>query len=421
MDDLHDRWLWHEPQPQALGEHALEAAARRLLLDDVAVGPWRSPRDPTGREMAVDDAVSTLYQLARLRPPAAVLHVRSPAVGIYLVSLLRNCGPSVSGQIHDSIRGPAGSAVSAASSLRGPMRSVLHEMAANWVDTYSDGDLRQDVVDALRRMPPMLRGRSPMDDDFDADVALAELSLVLRRAEDDWPSTSSAFEQVSRLRGAVHAAYEETPSFVAYAAVLADSGFPRLGGPLPGPAVDAALLLCAPTVWWWPLRDIAVVSARPDEVHLDGDGRLHRHDGPAVRYPSGWSTWAHHGVVVPRGVIERTIRPRDVLALRNVEVRRAAVDVMGWELFMDAAFMRRLGEDRDPGNPGCELELWAADRWIYGAPVNVLVCTNGSPERDGTRRRYHLAVPPWITDPVEAAAWTYDMPVEQYRGLARRT
>jgi Domain of unknown function (DUF6745) len=49
------------------------------------------------------------------------------------------------------------------------------------------------------------------------------------------------------------------------------------------------------------------------------------------------------------------------------------------------------------------------------------MCTNGTAERDGTRRRYGLKVPAHISDPVEAAAWTAGLGKDQYAQMVRRT
>ncbi len=42
-------------------------------------------------------------------------------------------------------------------------------------------------------------------------------------------------------------------------------------------------------------------------------------------------------------------------------------------------------------------------------------------ERDGTRRAYGLTVPADISDPVHAAAWTFNIPSSTDRELARAT
>lgn len=53
--------------------------------------------------------------------------------------------------------------------------------------------------------------------------------------------------------------------------------------------------------WWCALRDIVILTERPNSLHLDAAGRLHHDQLPAVTYPDGWSLWFWHGVPVPPG------------------------------------------------------------------------------------------------------------------------
>ena len=89
---------------------------------------------------------------------------------------------------------------------------------------------------------------------------------------------------------------------------------------------------------------------------------------------------------------------------------------------MTAAGLARVGDPvPDPGNPGQELALYDVPERIYGdADVRVLLCTNGTVERDGTRRRFGLTVPADITDPIAAAAWGYGITPHLYATAARR-
>jgi hypothetical protein len=75
----------------------------------------------------------------------------------------------------------------------------------------------------------------------------------------------------------------------------------------------------------------------------------------------------------------------------------------------------------DPGNPGQHLTLYDVPERLWGSRVRLLMCTNGSAERDGARRRYGLTVPAHIQDPLEAAAWTAGLTRDQYARMQRRT
>lgn len=181
--------------------------------------------------------------------------------------------------------------------------------------------------------------------------------------------------------------------------------------------------------WWWPTRRYVVVCDRPTAVHLEqvgppewGSHRLHRADGPALCWP-GWELHYWHGVRVPGSLLDGW-SVSQIMAEPSVEVRRAAIERVGWDVFAAQAGLRVVAEAADPGNPGQTLTLYDLPDGAQPyplVPARLLLATNGSPERDGTRRRYGLPVPAGITDPVAAAAWTYDLNPTVYARLARRT
>lgn len=72
-------------------------------------------------------------------------------------------------------------------------------------------------------------------------------------------------------------------------------------------------------------------------------------------------------------------------------------------------------------NPGQRLRLFDLPEAVFDTPVRVLLCVNGSPERDGTRRRFGLTVPADCTRAMGAAAWTYGLDAAVYAETERRT
>jgi hypothetical protein len=174
--------------------------------------------------------------------------------------------------------------------------------------------------------------------------------------------------------------------------------------------------------WWWAFRDYAVLTRRPDVYHRDAEGRPHCADGPAALWPDGWAVHAWHGVRVPAALIEGAWTTDRILRERNAEVRRCAIERMGWPEFIVAAGLRQVGADEpDPGNPGQHLSLYDVPTRLYNVPVRVLLCTNASVERDGTRRRYGLTVPADTPDPVTAAAGLLGLTRNQYLTIHRAT
>jgi hypothetical protein len=197
-------------------------------------------------------------------------------------------------------------------------------------------------------------------------------------------------------------------------------------------APDAELLallaeLARSTGWWWPGEGRCVMSERPTEVHTEplpnarnGEVRLHRDDGPAVRYADDTQVHALHGTHVPSWVMTDPSVER-IHAERNVEVRRSAIERIGWDTYIAQAGLRRVATADDPGNPGSALHLHDVPRELWTRPARLLLVVNGSVEPDGTHRRYGLSVPAYFDDPVAAAGWTYGLSGEHYASLARRT
>lgn len=202
------------------------------------------------------------------------------------------------------------------------------------------------------------------------------------------------------------------------------------GAPVPA---DARALVCDFTAashagWWWPHTRFVVVSERPSALHLERVGgrapahtqRLHRTDGPAAEWPDGYRVHVVHGTVVPADLVEGGWSLGAIHRHPNSEVRRAAIELIGWAEYIQRAGWRLVATAPDPGNPPHELALYEDPRRRL-RDVRVLVMTNGSPDRAGALRRHAETVPDTIDDPVAAAAWQYGCTVEVYRQLRRRT
>lgn len=185
--------------------------------------------------------------------------------------------------------------------------------------------------------------------------------------------------------------------------------------------------LARSTGWWWPGQGVCVMSERPAEIHtepqpdaLHGELRLHRDDAPAVRYADGAAVHVLHGAHVPEWVLADPT-PERIHAEPNVEVRRSAIERIGWARYIVRAGLRLVGSAPDPGNPDSELQLYDVPLALWGRPTRLLLAVNGSVEPDGHRRRYGLSVPAHFDDPVAAAGWSYGLSGEHYAQLLRRT
>lgn len=175
--------------------------------------------------------------------------------------------------------------------------------------------------------------------------------------------------------------------------------------------------------WWWPHRRFVMVCDRPAEVHREqaaprgwGSHRLHRADGPALRYRDGWALWYWHGTRVPQHVIEQPerITAHQVLAERNAEVRRVMLERMGIGRFVRDADPEVLDTDTD--GAGQPRRLLAVDvDWVRGG--RMVVCQVRCPS---TGHEYLLPVPPETRTCRAAVAWTMGLHASEYAPLVER-
>jgi len=138
-----------------------------------------------------------------------------------------------------------------------------------------------------------------------------------------------------------------------------------------------------------------------------------------VAYSEGFSAYFWHGRVVPQwAVMEPTVAR--IAAEQNVEVRRCAIEALGWARFTEEAGLKLVDECPDPGNQGQRLALYSVPGKVWGTAANVLVCTNGTVDLDGRRHTFGLLVPVTVRDALGAAAWGYGLTAAEYAGLERR-
>lgn len=175
------------------------------------------------------------------------------------------------------------------------------------------------------------------------------------------------------------------------------------------------------TRWWWPTRDFIMVCDRPVELHLDSGDRLHNGSGPAIRWDDGWGLCFWHGTQVPADLIEPGWTPEQILTELNTEIRRSAIERIGWDRFVTAARFTELDRTADPGNPGQLLRLYDMPGRVPSRHMRVLLCSNATRERSGERYSFGLAVPTDCSTALAAAAWTFDLTEDQYTQLARAT
>jgi hypothetical protein len=164
-----------------------------------------------------------------------------------------------------------------------------------------------------------------------------------------------------------------------------------------------------------PARDVCWICERPSLISTDADGRLHAQDGPALDWRGSLPIYMWHGDEVPAHVMapvdsltKRAISRESDLALRDIMIERVGID-----RYIALAGARLAHEDETG-------RLWVKPNPFRNRRWCAVEVVNGSPEPDGSFRRYYLRVPPFIRRAREGVAWTYGLGEEDYR-LAVRT
>ena len=160
--------------------------------------------------------------------------------------------------------------------------------------------------------------------------------------------------------------------------------------------------------WVMPYTNICFVSERPEHLELDENERLHCETGPAMIYPDGFSVHAWHGTVFPEEWIKSKPTASEALYWRNIEQRRVACEMLGWESILNELDCISLDKDEDPE---------------IGELVSVTIPGIGEDNflrvSCGTGRNFALPVPPEMKTARQANAWTWGLEPEQYKPEVR--
>jgi hypothetical protein len=129
-------------------------------------------------------------------------------------------------------------------------------------------------------------------------------------------------------------------------------------------------------------------------LERDARNRLHCANGPAMRYPDGWSIYAWHGVRVPQDLIEHpeAISVARIDSERNSEIRRVMIERFGLARYVQESGADVVCEDKDP--LGFPRRLLRKPTRGNVPEITMVELTNSTPEPDGTRKKYVLCVHP---------------------------
>lgn len=144
--------------------------------------------------------------------------------------------------------------------------------------------------------------------------------------------------------------------------------------------------------------EFCIVSDFPEILRIDNENRPHCETGPSHRWRDGWSLYHWHGVSIPPEWIEcrSSLTPQVALTWPNIEQRRCACEILGWDAILSALDAKKIDVDVDP-EIGELLEVTLPE---IGRERFLRV-------RCGTGRTFALPVPPNMKTALQANAWTF--------------
>ena len=159
-------------------------------------------------------------------------------------------------------------------------------------------------------------------------------------------------------------------------------------------------------------EEFCIVSDFPEILKVDDENRPHCETGPSHRWRDGWSLYHWHGVSIPAEWVEdkKNLTAKTALTWPNIEQRRAACEIIGWDRILCELKARVIDEDDDP-QVGTLVEVSLPD--AGNERFLRVVC--------GTGRKFALPVPRTVKSAVEAQAWTWGLDTSEFQKPEIRT
>lgn len=151
-------------------------------------------------------------------------------------------------------------------------------------------------------------------------------------------------------------------------------------------------------------EEFCIVSNRPSVLKIDDQNRPHCEDGPSHLWRDGWALYYWHGTPIPgEWVTGKKPSAQQALTWPNIEQRRAACEIVGWDSILSELKAKVINTDVDES---------------IGQLVEVHLPDAGKERflrvRCGTGRRFAIPVPPTMKTAHQANAWTYGLDAKDF-------
>ncbi len=158
---------------------------------------------------------------------------------------------------------------------------------------------------------------------------------------------------------------------------------------------------------WTLLFDELVVFVRaPTHIKFDDEDRTHCENDLAIKFNDGTGVAIWHGTRIPQEWIfdKSSITPEVILKWSNIEQRRCACELLGWDKAIESMQSTIIDKDDDP-TVGT---LYSVDIPDIGKEMFLVALD------PNTNSRVGLPVPPEMETALEANSWTYGVDKEDF-------
>jgi len=152
------------------------------------------------------------------------------------------------------------------------------------------------------------------------------------------------------------------------------------------------------------LHDVCIVSAHPEYIKRDAEGKLHEAEGYAIKWRDSYALTFWHGIHVPTKLVffPEEITQEDLAKETNAEVRRCFQEKLGEEGFAKLLNTKVVESTTDrSGRPLLLVRTKEKDP-VAEEYIQYIVLEDHS-----TERKYWICVPPNLKDARTALAWSY--------------
>lgn len=158
--------------------------------------------------------------------------------------------------------------------------------------------------------------------------------------------------------------------------------------------------------------EFCIVSDFPEVLRVDDQNLPHCEDGPSHRWRDGWSLYHWHGIRIPAEWVEDKASLTAAMALHweNIEQRRAACEIVGWDRILEQLNAKTIDKDDDP-MIGELVEVNLPD--VGKEKFLRVVC--------GTGRKFAIPMPPHVMTALEGNSWSYGVDTQILKALEART